>query len=141
MLTLKNSNFIIKLESGVCMQGKIELNDLKTLDELKKLENPFERIDYKVRTIITVFGKFSNNKYHFDKFNLDITYIETINEDSWSYSILIKHLGDVVYDSKERIYESNRWETMLDVIFNVSYATLDLSEKNKTKKMGTKKND
>lgn len=123
------------------MQGRIELDELKTLEELKVVKNPFERIDFKVRTIITVFGKCSNDKYHFDKFNLDITYVEEVNEDKLSYNIVIKHLGNVVYDSNKKIYESNRWETMLDVIFNVSYATLELSEKNKLKKIGSKKND
>ena len=116
------------------MLGKIELNNLKTLNELKEYKNPFERIDYKVRTIITVFGKCSSDKYRFDKFNLDITYVEEVNEDKLSYNIVIKHLGNVVYDSNKKIYESNRWDTMLDVIFNVSFATLELKEKNKIKK-------
>ena len=116
------------------MQGRIELEELKTLEELKVLKNPFERIDFKVRTIITVFGKCSSDKYRFDKFNLNITYVEEVNEDKLSYNIVIKHLGNVVYDSNKKIYEFNRWETMLDVIFNVSYATLKLKEKNKIKK-------
>lgn len=123
------------------MQGRIELEELKTLEELKVVKNPFERIDFKVRTIITVFGKCFSDKYHFDKFNLDITYVEEVNEDKLSYNIVIKHLGNVVYDSNKKIYESNRWETMLDVIFNVSYATMKLKEKNKTMKIGQKKND
>ena len=117
------------------MQGRIELEELKTLEELKMVKNPFERIDFKVRTIITVFGKCSSDKYHFNKFYLDITYVEEVNEDKLSYDIVIKHLGNVVYDSNKKIYESNRWETMLDVLFNVSYATLELKEKNKIKKL------
>lgn len=113
------------------MQGKIEPNELKSLAELKECKNPFGRIDYKVRTIITVFGKNVNDKYYFNEFYLNITYNETVNDNDWTYTILIKYLGNIVYDSEKRIYESNRWETMLDVIFNVSYKILSSQEKDK----------
>lgn len=123
------------------MLGKIEINDLKTLEELKEVKNPFERVNFEVRTIITVFGEYNNGKYYFNKFNLNISYIETGDEKDWSYTILIKHLGEVVYDSKSHEYISNSWETMLDVMFNVSYKVLELRDKNKIKSIGKIKND
>lgn len=123
------------------MQGEIKANELKTLEELRAIKNPFERIDYKVKTIITVFGECANNKYYFNKFNLNITYIETINENFYSTFIQIKYLDDIVYDSEKSIYKSNRWETMLDVLFNVSHAVLKQRKNNKIKRFGEKKND
>ncbi len=120
-----------KVRKWSFVQGKIEPNELKSLAELKECKNPFERIDYKVRTIITVFGKNVNDKYYFNEFYLNITYNETVNDNDWTYTILIKYLGNIVYDSEKRIYESNRWETMLDVIFNVSYKILNSQEKDK----------
>ena len=122
------------------MLGKIETNDLKKLEELKEIKNPFERIDYKVRTVITVFGEFTKDKHHFNKFNLDIIYSETGDESEWTYTILIKYLGEVVYDTANEIYDSkhsDRWETLLDVLFNISYATLQEKENIRTKKRMT----
>lgn len=123
------------------MLGKIESNELKKVEEIKTIKNLFEMVDYKVRTIITVFGEYNNGKYYFNKFNLNITYIETGDENDWSYTILIKHLGEVVYDSESHEYISNSWETMLDVMFNVSYKVLELRDKNKIKSIGKIKND
>ena len=122
------------------MLGKIETNDLKTLKELKEEKNPFERIDYKVKTIITIFGEYIKDKYHFNKFNLDITYKEIGDESDWSYTVLIKYLDNVVYDSENEIYDSkhsDRWETLLDVLFNISSATLQERENVRTKKRMT----
>ena len=122
------------------MLGEIEINDLKTLNELKEIKNPIERVDYKVKTVITVFGEFINDKYRFNKFNLDITYVETGDEREWSYTVLIKYLDNVVYDSVNKIYDSrqsDRWETLLDVLFNIGHATLQERENIRTKKRMT----
>ena len=122
------------------MLGKIEINDLKTLNELKEIENPTERVDYRVKTVITVFGELINDKYRFNKFNLDITYVETGDESDWSYTVLIKYLDNVVYDSANKIYDSrqsDRWETLLNVLFNISYATIQERENIRIKKRMT----
>ena len=122
------------------MLGKIGINDLKTLEELKEIENPTERVDYRVKTVITVFGELINDKYRFNKFNLDITYVETGDESDWSYTVLIKYLDNVVYDSANKIYDSrqsDRWETLLNVLFNISYATIQERENIRTKKRMT----
>ena len=115
------------------MLGSIRLDDLKTLEELDEISNPFERVDYKIRTIMTKFGKESDasnkiNRQYYKGLGLDIIYTEYIVDDKLNYTIKIRSTNDdkkVLYDSLDKKYDNSNWESTLNTIFDLSYKVIE----------------